>query len=88
MDEIGESGANEASPEDIDPGEPIEMLRDLAEEPAAGFLARIRDAIQRRSLFAQLADLSWFTPVLVLFEYVGFFFGLFETMKRKEGDRE
>lgn len=68
------------SAEDTDTGEPIAMLRNFGEEPTAGFLTRIRGSIQRRMLSSQLAEISWFTPVLVLFEFVKFFFGFFESV--------
>jgi len=74
--------------EEIDTGEPIEMLRDFAEEPTPGFLGRIRRAIQRRALVSQVADLSWTGPVLVLLEYLQLLFGLFGDRKRREEDRE
>ncbi len=77
-----------STPDEIETGEPIEMLREFGEEPAPGFIARIRDALQRRLLAAQLADLSWFTPVLVILEYVKFVFGFFERPKREEGDSQ
>lgn len=72
--------------DDIETGEPIEMLRELGEEPAPGFIARIRGALQRRLLASQLMDLSWFTPVLVVLEYLKVIFGFFERPRRKEGD--
>jgi hypothetical protein len=68
------------SAEDRDTGEPIAMLRDFGEEPTAGFLARIRGSIQRRMLTSQLAEISWFAPVMVLFEFVKFFFAFFESV--------
>ncbi len=72
--------------DDIETGEPIEVLRELGEEPAPGFIGRIRAALQRRLLASQLMDLSWFTPVLVLMEYLKFVFGFFERPRREEGD--
>ena len=74
--------------EDMDTGEPIAMLLDLAEEPVPGFVGRIRGALQRRLLASQLADLSWFTPVLVFLEYLKVIFGIFEVGSRERGESE
>jgi len=75
-------------PEAIDPGEPITALRTLAEEPAVGFLARIRNAIQRRLLVSHLMDLSWFAPVLVALEYLKVIFGLVDEAKQSGEERK
>ena len=56
--------------DDADLGAPIAALAQLAEEPEQGFLARVRRRIQRRSLTAQLFDLSCLAPILVFFEYL------------------
>lgn len=87
MSDQGErsDSAGDAS-DDIETGEPIEMLRELGEDPAPGFIARIRGALQRRLLASQLADLSWSTPFLVLLEYLKIIFGFFERPRREEGD--
>ena len=74
--------------DDMDTGEPITMLLDLAEDPVPGFVGRIRGALQRRLLASQLADLSWFTPVLVFLEYLKVIFGVFEVGSRERGESE
>ena len=74
--------------EDVDTGEPITMLLDLAEDPVPGFVGRIRNSLQRRLLASQLADLSWFTPVLVLLEYLKVIFGVFEVGSRERRESE
>jgi hypothetical protein len=81
-------GAASGAGNDVDTGAPIGVLRDLAEEPSVGFLARIRNAIQRRALVSQVADLSWFTPVLVLLEYLKLIFGMFGETRRKKEETE
>ena len=46
----------------------------LVEEPEPGFLGRIRRRIERRILTSDFLDLSWFSPVFVLLEYIDMIF--------------
>ncbi len=85
---MNEQDSREQSADELEAGERIEMLRELGEEPEPGFFHRVRAAIHRRLLASQLIDLSWFTPVLVLFEYLKFMFGFAERVRREEGDRD
>ncbi len=85
-DQDRRSDSADDAADDIETGEPIEMLRELGEDPAPGFMSRIRRALQRRLLASQLADLSWSTPFLVLLEYLKVIFGFFERPRREEGD--
>ena len=54
--------------EDPDLGQPIAQLAQLAEEPAHGFLDRIRGSIERRRLGSDMTGLVWHGVALVLIE--------------------
>lgn len=54
--------------EDPDLGQPIAQLAQLAEEPAQGFLDRIRGSIERRRLGSHMTGLAWHGVALVLIE--------------------
>lgn len=71
-------------PDAIDTGEPVDLLRAVAVEPRPGFMGRIRGAIQRRTLGAQLADLSWTAVSTVIMEYLSLAFGLFTESGRNQ----
>jgi hypothetical protein len=51
-------------------GEPIRALSGLREPAPSGLVGRVRSAIQRRQLAADVADLSLLGPIRVFFEYL------------------
>ncbi len=72
--------------DDEELGAPVAELADLEEEPAPTFLARLRRRIQRRVLASDVLEMSWFTPVLVLLEFLEMIFtGLFGPRKTDSG---
>lgn len=71
-------------PED-EMGDPVEELRMLEEDPAGGFLTRLRSAIQRRDLGAQLAGFGWGGLGAVFMEFLEIVFSVFDTTNRDEG---
>jgi hypothetical protein len=77
-----------ASNDAIDTGEPIELLQAVAVVPRAGFMARIRSSIQRRTLGSQFADLSWKAVTTVIMEYLTLAFGLFSASGRNQRGSE
>ena len=58
-------------PADPAASEPVVELRELAEEPGAGFQGRVQRSILRRGFAADLADYAWFSPFRILLEYLG-----------------
>jgi hypothetical protein len=76
------------SADEIDPGEPVQILAELGAEPAPVFLDRIRSAIHRRILASDLTDLSWSAPLQVLLEYLKMALEIFYRPERGEGERE
>ncbi len=73
-DDIGSNP--ELHEEDL--GRPVTELRDLRDPVPSGFLLRVRNAIQRRTLAGDLTRFSFLAPMAVLmelfasvFEYVG-----------------
>ena len=64
-----EEGGN---PEDL--GEPILELRELEEDPSAGFLGRVLSSLRRRSLVGQMATMAWTASAQAFFEFLGMFF--------------
>ncbi len=51
--------------------EPVLELKELAEQPGAGFQGRVQRSILRRGFAADLADYAWFSPFRILLEYLG-----------------
>lgn len=56
---------------DIDPGQPIRILREQDWETTSSFMGRVRSRIFRRTAASQLASFSWKVPQIALFEMVG-----------------
>jgi hypothetical protein len=56
------------TPNQKEPEEPIDLLRDQERETKPDFLARVRNRIYRRTATAHIANYSWHTPKLVLVE--------------------
>ena len=50
--------SNLAEPDDVEPGEPVEVLAALGQTPTRGFLSRIQGRIQRRHLAVDTADFA------------------------------
>jgi hypothetical protein len=61
---------------DDDLGQPILELAELVEEAPSGFLSRLRNALQRRSLASQIATFSWGALGGVFLEIFRLFFSL------------
>ncbi len=72
---------------DIDPGEPIAELADLAEPAPQSLLGRVRAGIDRKVFGSQLLDLTG--PVLghTLMEFLSMIFEFFSSGKA-ENDQE
>ena len=60
-----------------DADEPIGEIASLQEEVPAGFLARLRRRIERRSLTSQIVGFSWEFPKVLLAQLLDFVFSLF-----------
>ena len=85
MSETPDLGGVEEDLAEEDMGEPVEELRMLAEDPTGGFLARLRGAIRRRDLSAQIAGLGWGGLGTVFMEFLEIVFSVFDTTHRDEG---
>ena len=72
--------------EDLDTGQPIEMLADLEEPARPGFMERVRNRIERRSLTGQFASFTWYLPKVILLEFLEMLFELFSSPQRPKGD--
>ena len=55
---------------DEDPGRPLRSLAGLEHPAPAGLLDRVRNAIQRRQLAADVVDLSLMGPARLFLEYL------------------
>ena len=84
-DDIG-LPAEEAEMEDVDPGEPVELLAGLRQTPTTGFLSRVRGQIQRRHLAADTADFSLAGMAFVALAFLTVLFQAFRPLDRAEGD--
>lgn len=71
-----------------DLGDPIDELRDLGEDPAPGFLGRLRNTLRRRDLSSQLVTLSWNGLGAVLLEFLQAVFSIFDTNPRDRGGQD
>jgi len=72
--------------EEVDTGQPIGMLSDLEHPARPGFMGRVRNRIERRSLTGQFATFSWYLPKVVLLEFVEMLFAFFGPSQRPKGD--
>lgn len=70
---------------EVDTGQPIAELADIAEEPSPGFLRRLWGRIDRRRLGGDLADLTWQGVLSVVIEYLGM---VLEVLKVQESPAE
>jgi hypothetical protein len=68
-----------------DLGEPIRILRDVAQDTSPAFLTRIRSRIHRRATASQMLSFSWGLPGTVLVE-LGRMFG--EVVKSVSGSKD
>ena len=75
-------------PHDIDPGEPIAELAELAEEPRADFVERLWGRIERRQLGGQLTEMTWKGAISVLAEYLEMVLQLLGTPTAATGRRD
>lgn len=66
----------------IDLGDPIVELKELGEDPKAGFVSRLINSLRRRDLSAQLVTLSWTGLGTVLLEFLQALFSVFDTNRR------
>lgn len=74
-------------PDDVDPGEPLEVLAELRQTPTLGFLGGIRRRIQRRNLVADATELSWSGLSFIVVQFLTMFLEVFQPTNRTEGDR-
>jgi hypothetical protein len=74
--------------ETAETGEPVQILADLSLATSPWFLGRVRRRIRRRVLGVQILDLSWFGPVLVVFEYLKVALQFFGRDDRGHGRQE
>jgi hypothetical protein len=56
--------------EDLELGEPVAELRQLAEHPSPGFMTRIRNSINRRLFAAESLDFGLMAFFQTFFEYL------------------
>ena len=78
--------AEEAKMDDVDTGEPVELLAGLRQTPTTGFLSRVRGRIQRRHLAADTADFSLAGMAFVALVLLTILFQAFRPLDRAEGD--
>lgn len=71
-----------------DLGEPIAELRDLGEDPRAGFVGRLLNSLRRRDLSSQLVTLSWNGLGAVLLEFMQAIFSVLDTNPRDQGGQD
>jgi hypothetical protein len=64
---------DEDRPNDLDLGDPVRELRELREEPAIGFVQRLRGRIQRRLFAADSVDFGLRVMFQTLMDYVDLF---------------
>jgi hypothetical protein len=72
------------SDDDIDPGEPLDELASLGEDPAAGFLPRIRRSIDRRVLVSDTADFSFRVLFKTMFDYLAAALDAFQPVRKDD----
>ena len=66
-------------PDPVDPGQPIEILKELQLETSARFVEIVRGRIHRRTAAVQLTTYSWETPGNTLLELVRLITHLFQS---------
>ena len=76
-----------SGPDDVDPGEPVELLAELRQTPPLGFLGGIRQRIQRRNLVADAAEFSWSGLSFIVLQFLTMVLEVFQPTDRTEGDR-
>ena len=86
MAEDADLPKEEAEPDGVDPGEPVELLVGLRQAPPAGFLSRIQGRIQRRHLAADATDFSFAGLACVALAFLTVLFQAVRLVDRAEGD--
>lgn len=79
-------GAGPPDDEPVDAGEPIAVLADFDEPVSTGFLTRLRRKIDRRVLTSQFATATWEMPKIILIEFLGMIFEMFQPRTVDKGD--
>lgn len=73
------------SPDAIDPGQPIAVLKELQRETSTRFADKVRGRIHRRTATSQLTTYSWEMPQTTLLEMVRLLVHFFQSFGvRKE----
>ena len=85
--ETGNGGFVPPDDRDVDPGQPVRSLSELEVQPSAGFLDRLRNKIDRRSVTSQFLSVTWYLPKLVLLEFVTIVFYFLRPADDGEGDK-
>lgn len=68
----------------IDPGTPIEILKDLQSDTSARFVEKVRGRIYRRTTASQLTTYSWHMPKSTLLEMIRLFAHLLQSFGTKK----
>ena len=55
--------------DEVDAGEPIEVLGALERPASGGFIARLRRRIERRKLTSEVVSVGWHLPGIILLEF-------------------
>lgn len=84
-DEPRDPGTGPPDGEDVDTGLPIEVLSDLELPTRPGFMARVRNRIERRSITSQFVVFSWYLPKVVLLEFLQMLFEFISPSQRPKG---
>jgi hypothetical protein len=85
-DEPRGPGTGPPDDEDPDTGQPIEVLADLESPTRPGFMDRVRNRIERRSVTSQFLTFSWHLPKVVILEFLEMLFEMFSPPERPRGD--
>jgi hypothetical protein len=87
-DERGSGDGIPPDRDDVETGEPIAALSGIEVAPSPGFLARLRNRIERRTVTSQVASFAWHVPVAVLYEFLSMVFAFVGPQgDRKGGSR-
>lgn len=86
-DDAGNGGFVPPNDRDGDPGDPLPGLEELEIQPSAGFLLRLGNKIERRSVASYFLGLMWYVPKMVILEFVTMVFYLFGPADDREGDK-
>jgi hypothetical protein len=73
---MADDSQNGRTPEEIDAGAPIDLLKDLQEPSSKTFMGSLHSRIQRRVLTTDVTRLAWNGPTLVIIEFLHMLFGL------------